>query len=201
MMDNMDNKAAPSSSGAWFIPREALGHVEAWVPECLVPCTEPALIAQTQAQTQTQTPMNEVRDSMALLLAQFRQGLDGVEHDLARRLAGIALQVARQVVRHELQTRATLVVDVVQEALAEVLLSARHITVKVHPQDHALLVSSGGVAAENRGVRWVTDAQIERGGCLVESDLGTVDARLDTRWARAVAAMGDDGETTTPWAC
>jgi flagellar assembly protein FliH len=100
------------------------------------------------------------------------------------------MQMARQVVRSELQTSATLVVDVTQEALSEVLLSARHITVKVHPEDLALIAHGCADAVEARGARLVADTHIERGGCLVESDLGVVDARLSTRWAGAVTAMG-----------
>lgn len=132
----------------------------------------------------------EVGVPVAALLTQFQQGLDSVEQALARRLAGIAMQMARQVVRHELQTNAALVVDVTQEALAEVLLSARHITVKVHPTDFALVEQGCADAFEARGARLIADAHVERGGCLVESDLGAVDARLSTRWAGAVAAMG-----------
>lgn len=132
----------------------------------------------------------EVGAPVAALLTQFQQGLDSVEQALARRLAGIAMQMARQVVRHELQTNAALVVDVTQEALAEVLLSARHITVKVHPIDFALVEQGCADAFEARSARLIADAHVERGGCLVESDLGAVDARLSTRWAGAVAAMG-----------
>jgi flagellar assembly protein FliH len=133
---------------------------------------------------------SEVGAPVAALLAEFQQGLDGLEHALAQRLAGIAMQMARQVVRSELQTSATLVVDVTQEALAEVLLSARHITVKVHPEDLALIAHGCADVVEARGARLVADTHIERGGCLVESDLGVVDARLSTRWAGAVTAMG-----------
>lgn len=133
---------------------------------------------------------SEVGAPVAALLTQFQQGLDSVEQALARRLAGIAMQMARQVVRHELQTNAALVVDVTQEALTEVLLSARHITVKVHPTDLVLVEQGCADAFEARGARLIADAHIERGGCLVESDLGVVDARLSTRWTNAVAAMG-----------
>ena len=132
----------------------------------------------------------EVGAPVAALLVQFQQGLDGLEHALARRLAGIAMQMARQVVRHELKTSAGLVVEVTQEALAEVLLSARHITLKVHPEDLALIADGCADAVEARGAKLVADNHIERGGCLVESDLGVVDARMSTRWACAVQAMG-----------
>jgi flagellar assembly protein FliH len=132
----------------------------------------------------------EVGTPVASVMAAFQQGLDGVEQSLARRLAGIAMQMARQVVRSELQTRATLVVEVVQEALDEVLLSARHITVKVHPDDLIWIEQGCRDAFEARGARLIADHHLARGDCLVESDLGVVDARLATRWASTVAAMG-----------
>lgn len=132
----------------------------------------------------------EVGTPVASVMAAFQQGLDGVEQSLARRLAGIAMQMARQVVRSELQTRATLVVEVVQEALGEVLLSARHITVKVHPDDLIWIEQGCRDAFEARGARLIADHHLARGDCLVESDLGVVDARLATRWASTVAAMG-----------
>ena len=192
-----------------FIPHEVLGPVEVWVPACLdpvpvsrpvpMPMPMPAEVGQRwtegfeQGRQQGREEARQALGSLESWLAQFHQGLDGVEQDLARRLAGIALQVAGQVVRHELQTRAALVVAVVQEALAEVLLSARHLTVRVHPADQALVAPGCAAVFESRGVRLIADAQIERGGCLVESDLGMVDARLSARWARAAAVLGGDG--------
>lgn len=154
--------------------------------------------AQQQAQTalcaaleqQHRQHVSEIGTPVTALLTQFQLGLDGLGQDVARRLAGIAMQMARQVVRSELSTRAALVVDVTQEALSEVLLSARHITVKVHPKDFALVEAGCTEAFKARGARLLADAHVGRGGCLVESDLGVVDARLQTRWAAAVAAMG-----------
>jgi len=146
--------------------------------------TREALAAFRQQQA------SEVGAPVAALLVQFQQGVDALEQSLAQRLAGITMQMARQVVRAELQTNAALVVEVTQEALAEVLLSARHITVKVHPEDLTWIEQGCADAFEARGARLIADMHIERGGCLLESDLGVVDARLGTRWASAVAAMG-----------
>ena len=43
--------------------------------------------------------------------------------------------------------------------------------------------------------RLVPDAAVERGGCVVESDIGVVDAQVATRWARAAGLLG----AATPW--
>lgn len=140
-----------------------------------------------------QRQAREVGEPMAAVLAELQQQLDGLEQSLARRVAGIAMQMARQVVRAELAAPAAMVVAVTQEALGEVLLSARHITVRLNPADLALVEAGCADRISARGAALLADAHIERGGCLVESDLGVVDARVSTRWQRAVAAAGLQG--------
>ena len=38
----------------------------------------------------------------------------------------------------------------------------------------------------------VSDAAVSRGGCLVESDIGVIDASVESRWRRAAASIGCD---------
>ena len=128
------------------------------------------------------------------LLQQFQQQLDGVEQHLAHRVTGIVLEVARQVLRSELLLRPESVLAVTQEALGSLLTSARHVVLRVHPDDHALIADGCAELLAARGARLQRDAQIERGGCLVESDIATVDARVGTRWHRAMVALGQSGE-------
>lgn len=118
--------------------------------------------------------------------ARFEQ----LEQHLAQRVAGIALEVARQVVRTELHTHPEQVVAVTQEALAVLLVSAKHVTVRVNPEEHHLVATGTTDVLAARGARLVADAQVARGGCLIESDIGAVDARVATRWERATAALG-----------
>jgi flagellar assembly protein FliH len=126
---------------------------------------------------------------VAALQQQFQQQLDGVEQDLARRVTGIVLEVARQVVRSELSLRPDSVLAVTQEALGSLLTSARHVVLRVHPDDHALIADGCAELLAARGARLLRDAQVERGGCLLESDIATVDARVGSRWHRAMVAL------------
>ena len=82
------------------------------------------------------------------------------------------------------------------EAIEAVLLSARHITVHLHPQDLALVAEGAADAIEARGARLMVSPQMERGGCMVESDAGSIDARIATRWEQAAGALG----RSEPWA-
>ena len=116
--------------------------------------------------------------------------LGQLEQQMATSLARVATELARQVVRSELSVRPALVAQVAREAVNAVLASARQITVLVNPDDHALVAGGCEDALSARGARLLAQAGIARGGCRVESDAGTVDARVAARWAQATHALG-----------
>ena len=115
------------------------------------------------------------------------QALDG---EIAQTLAATAVQLARQVLRSELAQRPELVAQVAAEAVNAVMLSARHISVQVHPDDLPLVAEGAEEALAARGARLAANGAVARGGVLVHSDVGTIDARIGVRWAQAAAALG-----------
>ena len=129
------------------------------------------------------------------LLDGFDRQFAALDVRLAQAVAGVAVQLAQQLLRAELQTRPELVARVASEAINSVMFSARHIGVQVHPLDLPLVAEGAEEALKARGARLLANPAIDRGGVLVESDVGTVDARIATRWAQAVAALGAD----QPW--
>lgn len=124
------------------------------------------------------------------LLQAFDQQLQGLDARIAQALADTAVALAAQVVRHELQTRPELVAQVAGEAVQAVMLSARHVTVQVHPLDLPLVAEGAEELLKARGARLQADGTLRRGDVCVDSDVGAVDARVATRWAQAVAALG-----------
>jgi flagellar assembly protein FliH len=128
------------------------------------------------------------------LLGSIGGQLDAMQQQMAEALAATAVNLARQVVRGELAAHPQLVVTVAREALDTLLLSARHITLRVHPDDHPLVADGAGDLIAARGARLVADPAIARGGCLVESSVGHIDASVETRWHRATATLGRDDD-------
>jgi flagellar assembly protein FliH len=129
---------------------------------------------------------------VGVLIQSLDHELSGLQQDMARTLAISATHLARQIVRTELLTRPELVARVAQEALDTLLLSARHITLRVHPDDLALVAQGCAEVLAARGARLLHDTAIARGGCLLDSDIGVIDASLDVRWRRAAASLGID---------
>jgi flagellar assembly protein FliH len=132
-------------------------------------------------------------------VGQLVQSFDGqwaqLETQMADALSRSAVLLAQQVVRSELSTQPSLVRTVAEEALNAVLMSARQVLVRVHPDDLPLVAEGAGEALQARGARLQADPRVQRGGCSVESDAGTIDATIENRWARAAQAMGH----ALPW--
>jgi flagellar assembly protein FliH len=124
------------------------------------------------------------------LLHAFDEQLNQLDGDIAAALAQTAVQLARQVLRAELLARPELVAQVASEAVGAVMLSARHISVQVHPLDLPLVAQGAEDTLNARGARLSSNAQVARGGVLVHSDVGNIDARIGTRWSQAAAALG-----------
>lgn len=79
----------------------------------------------------------------------------------------------------------------VHEAAAHAA-GAQQVTVRLHPGDLAALQAAGGMEgalASGARVQWVADKSIELGGCVVETDGGTLDARLETQVERLRATL------------
>jgi flagellar assembly protein FliH len=218
-MSSSNAKSAGNPYGR-FIPREELQGFASWKPGALgagAAAAGPAADTpeqQAQQHAARQAGYQEgYRDGLVALenfkrsvlqsnaaqfgalLQQFDEQLDGLEFDMARALTRVAVSIAQQVVRDELRTQPDRIARVAQEAVEAVLLSARHIVVQVNPQDQALVESGAAEAIAARGARLVSDASIERGGCRVLSDVGTIDARIGARWAHAAATVGVE----MPW--
>jgi flagellar biosynthesis/type III secretory pathway protein FliH len=96
----------------------------------------------------------------------------------------------------ELSARPEHVASVVERELSRVR-GARHVTLHAHPADLALLEPVDDLCArlELSGVlTFSADASLERGGCVLESDLGEIDARLETRLALALSLLQNGWE-------
>ena len=150
---------------------------------------------------------SQVSSQVGQVLAALDTELGALEQQMASSLARVATELARQVVRDELRVRPALVAQVAREAVNAVLMSARQITVLVHPDDHALVAAGCEEALAARGARLLAQPSVARGGCRVESDAGVIDARIQARWQQATHALGtgvswDDAsaDPTTPGA-
>ena len=118
------------------------------------------------------------------LLQSMHKALSNLDQEVAEEIQALALEVARQVVRDTLKQQPETVIAVIREALTQV--PQQGATVRVNPLDAALVQQYLGEQFGSTGHRLREDDQVERGGCLVESEGGQIDAQITTRWRRVV---------------
>jgi flagellar assembly protein FliH len=110
-----------------------------------------------------------------------RQTCRDVEADLVQ----LALAVARKIVGRDVSLGPEAVTRIIREALTRVEHAGR-ITIKLNPADLELLADIkpqllSGLPEAGRAV-FEADEGIARGGCLIETDEGEVDARIERQF-------------------
>jgi len=98
-------------------------------------------------------------------------------------LVRLAVRIAEKLIGEELRTNPDTILNIIHEAL-RALRRERSLFLQVHPDDEAYVRSRIGSleSTRRRGEIEVSgSAAVRRGGCIVESDLGVIDARLETQ--------------------
>lgn len=136
--------------------------------------------------------MREIADRTAALtrvLDALARPLEDLDHRVEEELLALVQSVARQLVRREIHLDPAHIVGVIREALAALPVGAGEVTVRLHPEDAAVVQECLPPAEQDRAWRVETDPLLERGGCLVSTARSEIDATLDSRLARVVGTL------------
>ena len=130
-----------------------------------------------------------------LLAARERRdtALVEVEADVLR----LSIKIAEKIIGHEIARDQSTLTAIVSTALRN---ARQHemLTVRVNPADFSLLQTQREQLDPSGRARFldlVADPRVAHGGCLIESDSGTIDAQLDTQLRvleRALLARTED---------
>ncbi len=149
-----------------------------------------------KARLETQAALEQLKAQVASMdrtLGLLAQPLQQMDAEVEQQLAVLALIIARQLVRRELQLDPAQVIAVIRETVALLPVAARDVRVHLHPQDAAVVRERLATPATDRAWNVVEDPVMTRGGCRVATDTACIDARLETRiTAVAVAMLGEE---------
>ena len=129
---------------------------------------------------------------MRQLAESFSTTLDNFDFRLADMVLELALDVARQVIAGELAARPERILDVVNLALKQMAETNREARLLLNPEDAALVRPHLDQVLDKNRLRVVEDARIVRGGCLIETGQGDLDATLPARWRQVVQVLGSN---------
>ncbi len=107
-----------------------------------------------------------------------------VAEESERQIVRLSLEIAKKIVHREVQVDGSILVTMVKFAL-EYVADARKVRIHVHPEDLSLIRTTPEWDPLERGglpMEWIGDPSMERGGFLVESDMGMIDGRLSRQF-------------------
>lgn len=130
---------------------------------------------------------------LAQLMSALDASLDKFDEGVSQNLLVLALDISKQMLREALKARPELVLPVIREAVGSLPHANQHPHLRLHPDDANLVRSL--MEDELNHFHWkvIEDSQVERGGCRVETANSEIDASLESRWKRALSALGQEG--------
>jgi flagellar assembly protein FliH len=113
-----------------------------------------------------------------------------VAHDML----DLALDLAKAMLKTALVVNPGRVIPIVGEAIGYLPSLQQPMLLILHPGDAQLVRNGLHDDIIKAGWRIVEDAQMERGGCRVETAANQIDATAPVRWQRIAAALGKDAD-------
>ena len=111
-----------------------------------------------------------------------------VEKEVVR----LALEVAKKIVHREVHVDGEIVQTLIRVALSHVAIKSA-VTVHLNPADYNYVHEQRAASARpgdvNPEIVWLADKSIGRGGCLIETECGDVDARIEEEFREVERAF------------
>lgn len=118
------------------------------------------------------------------LVESLDQAMSSLDQEVAEEIQALAIAIARQVIRDTLTTNPETILTVVREALQN--LPQQSAVIHLNPEDLQLVLRYMEEHAGSIEQRLQEDPAVMKGGCLIESSGGQIDAQIETRWRRVV---------------
>lgn len=138
-----------------------------------------------------QTVLDEMQQTMQKSLEKAQHLIQTAEQEVAqmfldaeRQIVEIALTVASKVLAREIEDNPTTILPILKEALGKVS-DQEQIAIRVNPEDYEMVLMAKRdlqlMVGRDNAISITADHTVALGGCVIETALGTVDARLDTK--------------------
>lgn len=128
----------------------------------------------------------------------FGDEIAHVTERIASDILDLALDLSKAMLKGALEVRQEVVLQVISEAIRYLPSVQQPALLFLHPEDAALTSELMGDELTRAGWRVVEDAQMERGGCRVDTASNQIDASTETRWQRLTAALGKPSDWLAP---
>ncbi|MDP1539690.1 MAG: flagellar assembly protein FliH [Moraxellaceae bacterium] len=135
-----------------------------------------------------QAELEKAANRWHLIMDELTQPLAQSSQQVSDELTLLALAIAKQVIKTEINTQPKKIIELVSQALKALPSATKSIQVVLHPDDARVVKQALQTNTESS---WniEEDRQITVGGCVVKSDSARIDERVEARIERVVASL------------
>ncbi|HEX2869565.1 MAG TPA: FliH/SctL family protein [Ignavibacteriales bacterium] len=129
----------------------------------------------TQKLIEKTDEFNRILSAIESNLSEYEQAFDMIVTD-------VAVAIAEKIVKREI-SKETIISSTLSESVKKIL-GANEVIIKLNPRDYSILHSDEeSILLEESfsKIKFEQDDKIEPGGCVVETDIGSVDSRIATQ--------------------
>ncbi|MBL8497184.1 flagellar assembly protein FliH [Nitrosomonas sp. JL21] len=151
-------------------------------------------LGYTEGRKAAETAVKTEVSRMQMVLSNLDHDLQQLDQLIADDVLALGIALAKKMIAQTLEIKPEFIVPIVQEAIRNLPNAMQHPRLYLHPEDadivHAHLEKHR--VQEDWSIR--EDEQLTRGGCRIEANGSEVDATLEVRWHRVLAAIGQNVE-------
>ena len=150
-----------------------------------------------QGLTEGQEQITTISKELSKINKQYQKEIHLARESTANQLLELSLDIAQAMLKTALPVRPELLLPVIEQALQNIPSLQLPSTLHLHPLDIDLVRTSLGEELQPANWRLLADANIERGGCRIETATNEIDATLPTRWQRLQQSLSKNTDWLT----
>jgi len=133
--------------------------------------------------------LSEVSKDYATILQALDTKLQEYEESFAHLVATLSMRIAEKIIYHEINERPN-IENLLKEAASKII-GANKVLIRMHPEEIGRLKQAGVTTEyDEKRVQFETSERVSRGGVMIESEIGNVDATVETRLTELFKLIG-----------
>lgn len=134
------------------------------------------------------------------MLTKAKQNHEALFQDLECQVVQLVYDISEKIIGRDLHEREAAILDLIRQALHAVM--GQKIVILVHPADLQMVREHQAnlmhVLDASRTIQIRADDKVKPKGCLIETEVGTIDAQLETQLQaiKKALGLGNDGDSS-----
>ena len=142
--------------------------------------------AMTQAQTVIETAVaeriEEVRENFSRTIREIESLRDEISARVEHDVVELAIEIAKKIVGREVMFDREIALTLVKVSLKKINSRAPRAQIHLHPEDYTYIESRREQIDFRGSLELIEDRSISPGGCLIHTETGEVDARIESQF-------------------